>query len=208
MLLHQSLCSLQPFPFFLCFSMGTSKFFIESKYFEFNLESGGSFFMLRVVERDKGYYQLLILGRNDAFWLLLTIDDGSRLENNLGYLRKSREPERALRGQRCSNFLGRYLAIKEFNGGGRGGFIVILEGKNSWGWGGLGGFVETFQKLLSSYLHEMCPSRRCHSLIGALSCRCELFLCSGGRRTRYSDHFKWNRFQSDHCHDFLDSSFP
>jgi hypothetical protein len=156
--------------------------------------------MLRVVERDKGYYQLIILGRNKAFWLLLTIDDGSRLENNLGYLRKSREPQRTLRGQRCSNFLGRYLAIKELNGGRRGRFILILEGKNSWGWGG---FVETLQKLLSSYLHEMCPSRHCH-----LSCQCELFLCSGGRRTRYSDHFKWTRFQSDRCHDFLDCLFP
>jgi hypothetical protein len=139
-LLHQSLCSPQPFPFFLCFSMGTSKFFIESKYFEFILESGGSFFMLRVVERDKGYYQLIILGRNEAFWLLLTTDDGSRLENNLGYLRKSREPQRTLWGQRCSNFLGRYLAIKELNCGGRGRSILILEGKNSWGWGG---FVKT-----------------------------------------------------------------
>lgn len=133
--------------------MGTSKFFIESKYFEFILDSGGSFFMLWVVERDKGYYQLIILGRDEAFWLLLIVDDDSRLENDLGYLRESREPQRALRGQWCNNFLGRYMAIKEFNDGGRVRFILILEGKNSWGWCG---FVETLQKLLSPLTSMKC----------------------------------------------------
>ncbi|KAE7996913.1 hypothetical protein FH972_001591 [Carpinus fangiana] len=44
------------------------------------------------------------------------------------------------------------MAIEEFTGNGRRGFILIPDGKKKWGWCGV---VEVLQYLFSIYLHEM-----------------------------------------------------
>lgn len=66
-------------------------FFVELKPFEFILKPGGSSFRLHIVECGKGYLRSIFLGRDGAFWLLLTVDTMAWLENSVGFIRKFKD---------------------------------------------------------------------------------------------------------------------
>lgn len=116
-----------------------------------------------MVERGKGYIRSISLGRDGVFWLLLTVDDVAKIGNNVGFIRKLRDSQCILFGQRCSNHHGCYMAIEQFSGSRRRGFILIPEGKKIWEWCGL---VEVMRYVLAPYFpclkHLRQPSQRGH----------------------------------------------
>ena len=65
---------------------GSIFFFVESKSFEFSVEEGGSFFLLRIFERFKDSLRSVFLGKEGAFRLLTYFEElisKSRQENLL-----------------------------------------------------------------------------------------------------------------------------
>jgi hypothetical protein len=65
------------------------------------------------------------------------IEEVASLANSKGFFQKIRTACSIILCQRSFNVYGTYLAIEEFNGG-RQGIIVLLEGKEKWGWCGFG----------------------------------------------------------------------
>jgi hypothetical protein len=64
------------------------RFFIEAKSFEFIIESWGDSLRLRIVERGKGYLHSMFLEKEGASWLLSTINETARDEDNPKLFRK------------------------------------------------------------------------------------------------------------------------
>ena len=56
---------------------GSIFFFLESKSFEFSVEEGGSFFLLRIFERYKDSLRSVFMGKESALRLLTYIEDRS-----------------------------------------------------------------------------------------------------------------------------------
>lgn len=48
---------------------------IESKSFIFELDKGGNFFWLRIVERGRQYMRSMSLGQNDTRWVVKSMDE-------------------------------------------------------------------------------------------------------------------------------------
>lgn len=128
------------------------RFFVESKSFEFIIDSGGNSLYVRIIERGKGYICSICLG-GGIFWLLSRVDEVAWLENSVGFVRKVRDSQSALLCQRCYNSHRNYLAIEEFSGSGWRGVILLPEGKKKWGWCG---FVKVMHFLLSPFTSVNC----------------------------------------------------
>jgi hypothetical protein len=124
-------------------------FCVESKSFEFVLDSGGKSLCLKIIERGLGSVCSVRLGHEGIFWLLSTIEGVASSVNSKGFFRKIRTARSVFLSQRSFNIHGTYLAIEEFNGGGRRGFILLPEGKEKWGWCGFG---KVLRFLLAPYL--------------------------------------------------------
>ena len=54
---------------------GSIFFFVESKTFEFSMEEGGTFYLLRIFERYKDSLRLVFMGKESALCLLTYIED-------------------------------------------------------------------------------------------------------------------------------------
>ena len=56
--------------------MGGSTFvFIESKTFEFVVEEGGTFYLLRIYERGRNSLQFICMGKGSAMRILIHIEE-------------------------------------------------------------------------------------------------------------------------------------
>ena len=54
---------------------GSLFFFIESKSFEFSVEEGGTFFLLRIFERGKDTLRSVFMGKESAKRMLSMMED-------------------------------------------------------------------------------------------------------------------------------------
>ena len=54
---------------------GSIFFFIESKIFEFSIEEGGTYYMLRIYERFKDSLQSVFMGKESVKRLLTYVED-------------------------------------------------------------------------------------------------------------------------------------
>ena len=54
---------------------GSLLFFVESKSFEFFVEEGGTFFSLRIFERDRNSLRSVFMGKESAKRLLSMLED-------------------------------------------------------------------------------------------------------------------------------------
>ena len=117
---------------------GSIFFFVKSKSFEFSVEEGGSFFLLRIFERFKDSLRSVFLGKECAFRLLSYIEDlmsNSRPEN---FAKTFRDGNNVFILQLGLNAHGSFLMISELLHGRRKGLIIVPKGKLGSGWRGFG----------------------------------------------------------------------
>ena len=119
--------------------MGGSIFlFVESKTFEFSVEEGGSYFMLRIYERFKDSLWSVFLGKESVKRLLTNVEE---LISNIpprNFSRTFRDGSKVFILQLGSNAHGSFLMISKLLHGCRKGSIIVLEGKLGSGWRGFG----------------------------------------------------------------------
>jgi len=114
--------------------MGGSTFvFIEAKTFEFAIEEGGSFFLLRILERGRSSLRSVCLSKECANRILFHVEELLSKPNLGQFARTVREGNSVLIMQLGSNAYGSFLLVSELDKGRRKGFIVIPEGKQGSG---------------------------------------------------------------------------
>ena len=72
---------------------GSLFFFIESKSFEFFVQEGGSFFLLRIFERSRDSLRLVFLGKESAKRLFSLMENFIYSESPRHFARTVREGE-------------------------------------------------------------------------------------------------------------------
>ena len=117
---------------------GSIFFFLESKSFEFSVEEGGSFFLLRIFERYKDSLRSVFMGKESAFRLLTYIEDHLSNTRPDNFARTFRDGNKVLILQMGFNAHGSFLMISELLHGRRKGLIIVPEGKLGSGWRGFG----------------------------------------------------------------------
>ena len=117
---------------------GSIFFFVESKTFEFSVEEGGTYFMLRIYERNKDSLWSVFMGKESGKRLLTYVEDlmsHSPLEQ---FARTFRDGNKVFILQLGFNAHGSFLMISELDHGCRKGLIIVPEGKLGSGWKGFG----------------------------------------------------------------------
>lgn len=117
---------------------GSTFFFVESKAFEFSVEEGGTYYMLRIYERNKDSLQSVFMGKESAKRLLTMVED---LMSNIppgNFARTFRDGNKVFILQLGSNAHGSFLMISELVHGRQKGFIIVPKGKLVSGWRGFG----------------------------------------------------------------------
>ena len=90
--------------------MGGSTFvFIESKTFEFAIEEGCSFFLLRIYERGQNSLRSVCMGKESAKRILFHVEELISKQNSGQFARMVREGDRILILQLGSNAHGTFL---------------------------------------------------------------------------------------------------
>ena len=125
---------------------GSFFFFVESKSFEFSVEEGDSFFLLRIFERDRDSLRLVLLGKESAKRLLSMMEVFIYSESPGHFARTVRDGKTVFILQSSSNAHGSFLMISELLHGCWKGFMVVPEGKLGSGWRG---FVCHLRKALA-----------------------------------------------------------
>ena len=127
--------------------MGGSLFcFVESKSFEFSVEEGGSFFLLRIYKRGRNSLRSVFIGKECAKRMLSIMEKFILSELHDHFARTVREGETVFIIQSGSNAHGYYLMISELLHSRQKGFLVIPEGRMGHGWRG---FMWHLKKVLA-----------------------------------------------------------
>ena len=115
---------------------GSIFFFAESKTFEFSVE-GGTFYMVRIFERNKDSLRSVFMGKESAKRLLTFVED---LMSNTpqNFARTFRDGNKVFILQLGFNVHRSFLMISELVHGRRKGLIIVPEGKLGSGWRGFG----------------------------------------------------------------------
>ena len=109
----------------LFFIMGGSLFFfVESKSFEFSVQEGGSFFLLRIFERSRDSLRLVFLGKESAKRLFSLMENFIYFEYPRHFARTVRDSETVFILQSGSNAHGYYLMVD--------GKVSWLSWKEEW----------------------------------------------------------------------------
>ncbi|KAK9995176.1 hypothetical protein SO802_024879 [Lithocarpus litseifolius] len=120
---------------------GSFFFFIESKSFEFSVEEGGSFFLLRIFESSRAALRSVFMGKECAKRLLTMLEDHNYSEPPIHFARTVRDGEIVFNLQLGFNAHGSFLMISELLHGRQKGFIVVPEQKLGSGWRGFGSYL-------------------------------------------------------------------
>ena len=130
-----------------------SSFFVESKSFEFSVEEGGTFYLLRINERGKDSLRSVFIGKE------IVIYDGGLYFHWVSWtLCANRQRWDAIFIlQLGSNEHGSFLMISELLHGRQKGFIVVPEGKLGSGWRGFGFHLR--KAIARRLLPLNCPQR-------------------------------------------------
>ena len=113
---------------------GSSFFFIESKTFEFSVEEGGSYFLLRIFERGHTSMLSVLMGKESANRFLFHLEELISKRSPGLYARTIKEGDLVFILQLGSNAHGTFLMVFELLHGRQKGSIVIPEGRLGSGW--------------------------------------------------------------------------
>ena len=116
---------------------GVHSFFLESKHFQLVLKERGRYFMLQIFETGKFCMRSVFLGKNVAHWLMSNIEHivvGVSPKQFFTF----REGDTAFTLQWSSNSSGQFLLLTELKTSGSRRSIIILEGKERYGWRAFG----------------------------------------------------------------------
>ena len=113
-------------------------FFVKSKTFEFSVEEGGTFNLLRILEKGRDSSCFVTLGKESAKRLLFNVEELASKQSPVQFSRTCREGNKIFIIQWGSNAHGNFLLISELIHGQCKGSIVIAEGKLGRGWGRFG----------------------------------------------------------------------
>lgn len=75
----------------------------------------------------------MLLGKLSVAWLK-KLSDTLVCRPKLEFIQSSREGNKAFIAQRGSNNFNRFLEVVEYAVGGHRGIIIVLEGREWWGW--------------------------------------------------------------------------
>ena len=125
---------------------GRKFFFIESKSFEVLLYGGNS--GLQLIERGKNHVGKITWGREGAQCLCSTMAEVVTLPLNKSYSKTLRENGTVFVLQKNRNDRGWFLTVTEYGGSRNKGHVVILVGRDMWGWRGLAQVVSKLVKLV------------------------------------------------------------
>ena len=105
-------------------------FFIESKTFEFSVEGGGTYFMLRIFERNRDSLHSVFMGKESAKCLLAIMEDLMYNKTLGSFARTFRDDEKVLILQLGSNSHCSFLMISKLIHGRWKLFLVVPKGKS------------------------------------------------------------------------------
>ena len=117
---------------------GTTFVFIESKTFEFVVEEGGTFYLLRIYERGQNSLQSICMGKESAMRIFIHVEELISKQSPGQFARTVGEDDKVFIMQLGSNANGSFLMLFELFRGKRKGSIVIPKGKLGSGWRGFG----------------------------------------------------------------------
>ena len=92
---------------------GSIFFFVESKTFEFSVEEGGNFYMLRIYERNKDSLRSVFMGKESAKCLLTIVEDVMSSANPVNFARTFREGDKVFILQLGVNAHDNFVMISE-----------------------------------------------------------------------------------------------
>ena len=98
---------------FILFVVGGTFFFIESKTFEFSVEEGGSYFLLRIFERGHTLVHSVFMGKESANRFLFHLEELISKRSPGLYARTIREGDLVFILQLGSNAHGTFLMASE-----------------------------------------------------------------------------------------------
>ena len=90
---------------------GSIFFFVESKSFEFSVQEGGTFFLLRIFERGRDSLRSMFMGKESAKKLLSMMEDFISTESLGHFTRTVRDGKTVFILQLGSNAHGSFLMI-------------------------------------------------------------------------------------------------
>ena len=104
---------------------GSIFFFVESKTFEFSVEEGGTYFLLRIFERSWNSLRSVFMGRESAKCLLAIVEELMSTKTPSTFARTFRDNEKVFILQLGSNSHGSFLMILELIHGRQKGLLVV-----------------------------------------------------------------------------------
>lgn len=104
--------------------------------------------VLWVYERSRAFVRSVSLGKASVLWLLDIMRALLQAESSKEFVEFLRMGIKAFIAQHGSHRFGCFLAVAECGGGGRRGFVVILEGRGGRGWLD---FVLKLQRFLEAF---------------------------------------------------------
>jgi hypothetical protein len=105
---------------------------VESK--EFALSVVGGFIGIRIHEKRKGVTRSILIGKDEATWLLKSFHDLVTVHNCRVFWNQSVLGFPRILAQQCTKRHGYFLTIKEFEGRRRKGSVLVPKGKFGEGW--------------------------------------------------------------------------
>ena len=124
--------------FFLFAMGGFTFFFIESKTFEFSIEEGGSYFLLRIFERGLTSMRSVFMGKESSNQFLFHLEGPISKRSPGHYARTIRKGDIVFILQLGSNAHDAFLMVSKLLHGRQKGNIMIPEGRLGSGWRGFG----------------------------------------------------------------------
>jgi hypothetical protein len=108
-------------------------FYIESKSFE--LQSGVGNGGFRLAKWSRGLFRSVVMGFQSVVWMLNMMEQLTNGLTSKEFCRPRRVGDSVFIMQKRQNHYGQFLEITEYGKGGRRSYILIPEGRESYGWG-------------------------------------------------------------------------